>query len=122
MLNFHLKLTKAQRTELDRELVDARRAGDIPRVNRVLSILALTEGVAMSESARLDQDSSSPFQVPVGMFFQHHHQECNDGCNAKGSLKKNFTFYTPMHPARLCCESSEYPDSPAFSRLARRAL
>ena len=53
MLDFHLKLTKAQRTELDRELVDARRAGDMPRVNRVLSILALTEGVAMSESARM---------------------------------------------------------------------
>jgi hypothetical protein len=40
---------------------------------------------------------------------------------AKGSLKNNFTFYTPMHPARLRCESSEYPDIPAFSRLAGRA-
>jgi hypothetical protein len=39
----------------------------------------------------------------------------------KGSLKNNFTFYTPMHPAWLRCESSEYPDIPAFSRLARRA-
>jgi len=49
---------------------------------------------------------------------------------AKGSLKNNFTFYAPMHhnqyktlmhPAWLRCESSEYPDIPAFSRLARRA-
>jgi len=40
---------------------------------------------------------------------------------AKGSLKNNFTFYTPMHPAWLRCESSEYPDIPAFSRLARQA-
>jgi hypothetical protein len=39
----------------------------------------------------------------------------------QGSLKNNFTFYTPMHPAWLRCESSEYPDIPAFSRLARRA-
>jgi hypothetical protein len=36
----------------------------------------------------------------------------------KGSLKNNFTFYTPMHLLRLRCESSEYPDIPAFSRLA----
>jgi hypothetical protein len=33
----------------------------------------------------------------------------------KGSLKNNFTFYAPMHPAWLRCESSEYPDIPAFS-------
>ena len=38
----------------------------------------------------------------------------------KGSLKNNFTFYTPMQPAWRRCESSEYPDIPAFSRLARR--
>jgi hypothetical protein len=36
--------------------------------------------------------------------------------HAKGSLKNNFTFYTPMHLIRLRCESSEYPDIPAFSR------
>jgi hypothetical protein len=35
----------------------------------------------------------------------------------KGSLKNNFTFYTPMHLFRLRCESSEFPDIPAFSRL-----
>ena len=39
----------------------------------------------------------------------------------KGSLKNNFTFYTPIHLLRLCCQSSEYPDIPAFSRLAARA-
>jgi hypothetical protein len=39
----------------------------------------------------------------------------------KGSLKNNFTFYTPMHPAWRRCESSEYPDIPAFSRLASQA-
>jgi hypothetical protein len=41
--------------------------------------------------------------------------------DTKGSLKNNFTFYTPMHLFRLRCESSEYPDIPAFSRLAGRA-
>jgi hypothetical protein len=41
---------------------------------------------------------------------------------AKGSLKNNFTFYAPMHPAWLRCENSEYPDIPALSRLASRAL
>ncbi|MDP2643808.1 MAG: hypothetical protein Q8P24_02605 [Desulfobacterales bacterium] len=40
---------------------------------------------------------------------------------AKGSRKNNFTFYTPMHPVWLRCENSEYPDIPAFSRLAIRA-
>jgi len=40
---------------------------------------------------------------------------------AKGSLKNNFTFYTPMHLLRLRCESAEYPDIPASSRLAKRA-
>jgi hypothetical protein len=39
----------------------------------------------------------------------------------KGSLKNHFTFYAPMHPARLRYESSEYPDIPALSRLAGRA-
>ena len=39
----------------------------------------------------------------------------------KGSLKNNFTFWKPMHPAWPRCENSEYPDIPAFSRLARRA-
>jgi len=38
----------------------------------------------------------------------------------KGSLKNNFTFWTPMHPVWPRCENSEYPDIPAFSRLARR--
>jgi hypothetical protein len=27
-----------------------------------------------------------------------------------------------MHPVRLRCENSEYPDIPAFSRLVDRAL
>ncbi|CAB1057253.1 hypothetical protein D1BOALGB6SA_1992 [Olavius sp. associated proteobacterium Delta 1] len=39
----------------------------------------------------------------------------------KGSLKNNFTFYTPMHPVWLRCESPEYLDIPMLSRLARRA-
>ena len=50
---------------------------------------------------------------------------------AKGSLKNSFIiiyaehhilFLALMHPAWLRCESSEYPDIPAFPRLARRAL
>jgi hypothetical protein len=40
----------------------------------------------------------------------------------KGSLKNNFTFWAPMHPVRLCCENPEYPDIPAFSRLAAGRL
>jgi len=40
---------------------------------------------------------------------------------AKGSLKNNFTFYTPIHLLRLRCESSEYKDIPSSSRLAERA-
>jgi hypothetical protein len=39
----------------------------------------------------------------------------------KGSLKNYVTFWAPMHPVRLRCENSEYPDIPAFSRLAGRA-
>jgi hypothetical protein len=29
------------------------------------------------------------------------------GCAARGSRKNDFTFYTPLHPARLRCKSSE---------------
>ncbi len=53
MLNFRLGLSGAQRTELEGELEKAKQAGDLPRVNRVLSILALAEGVAVSEVARM---------------------------------------------------------------------
>jgi len=41
---------------------------------------------------------------------------------AKGSLKNNFTFYTPMHRLRLRCESSEYQDIHAFSRPRLRGM
>ena len=50
MLNFHLELSGAQRTELDGELVKARQAGDLPRANRVLSILTLAEVAAFWSS------------------------------------------------------------------------
>ena len=53
MLNFRFGLSDAQRTELDGELEKARQAGDLPRANRVLSILTLAEGMAMSEAARV---------------------------------------------------------------------
>ena len=53
MLSFRLGLSGAQRTELDGELVEARRNGDMPRVNRVLAILALAEGVAVREAAQM---------------------------------------------------------------------
>lgn len=53
MLNFRLGLSGAQRAELDGELVKARQAGDLPRVNRVLAILALAEGLAVSATARV---------------------------------------------------------------------
>jgi len=39
----------------------------------------------------------------------------------KGSLKNNLAFWTPMHPVRLRCKTSEYPDIPAVLRLAGRA-
>jgi hypothetical protein len=39
----------------------------------------------------------------------------------KGALKNKFTFWTPINPGRLRCGNSEYPDIPAFSRLAVRA-
>jgi hypothetical protein len=39
----------------------------------------------------------------------------------KGSLKNNLPFWTPMHPVRLRCKISEYPDIPAILRLAGRA-
>ncbi len=53
MLNFRFGLSDAQGTELDGELEKARQAGDLPRANRVLSILTLAEGMAMSEAARV---------------------------------------------------------------------
>ena len=53
MLRFHLGLSGAQRTELENELLKARQAGDLPRVNRVLSILSLAEGMVLSEIAQV---------------------------------------------------------------------
>jgi transposase len=53
MLSFHFKLSAAQRMELNGELERARGGGDGARVNRVLSMLALDEGVAVSEVARM---------------------------------------------------------------------
>jgi transposase len=53
MLNFRLGLSGAQRMRLDVELVKAKQAGDMPRVNRVLSILALADGMAVSDIARM---------------------------------------------------------------------
>ena len=35
--------------------------------------------------------------------------------------RNNFRLWPPMHPVWLRCKNSEYPDSPAFSRLAGRA-
>ncbi len=52
MLNFHLVLSGAQRAELDGELMGARQSGDLGRVNRVLSILALAEGMGVGEAAQ----------------------------------------------------------------------
>jgi len=44
MLNFHLKLTSAQRKSLAEKLKNAKALGDIREVNRVMAILALGEG------------------------------------------------------------------------------
>jgi hypothetical protein len=40
---------------------------------------------------------------------------------AKGILKNNLTFWTPILPAQMSGENSFYPDIPAFSRLVGRA-
>jgi transposase len=53
MLSFHLGLSDAQRTELEGELLKARQAGDLRRVIHVLSILALADGMAVREIARM---------------------------------------------------------------------
>ncbi len=50
MLNFRLGLSGARRTQLDGELVEARRTGDLPRTNRVSSILALAERARLTGS------------------------------------------------------------------------
>jgi transposase len=53
MLSFHIRLSAAQRRELNAEIDRARRGGDGPRVNRVLSILALDDGATVSVVAHL---------------------------------------------------------------------
>ena len=80
------------------------------------------------ESTRLDVPALGlvPLRLEeIGMWDpkEHYWGEEDEPMDkwAKGSLKNNFTFYTPMHLLRLRCESSEYPDIPAFSRLAGRA-
>ena len=81
MLNFRLGLSGAQRTELERELMEARQAGDLPRVNRVLSILALAEEVAVSEAARMLRVS----QEAVRGWFKRYLLEGASGLRAKKS-------------------------------------
>lgn len=49
MLSFRLRLSGAQRAELEGELAKARRAGNLPRVNRLLSISALADGMGVSD-------------------------------------------------------------------------
>ena len=44
MLNFHLKLTSAQKKNLVKKLKNAKAMGDIRKANRVMAILALGEG------------------------------------------------------------------------------
>ncbi len=80
-MDVHLKLTKAQRTELDGELVEARQAGDMPRVNRVLSILVLAEGGTVSEAARMLRVS----QEAVRGWFKRYLVEGARGLRAKKS-------------------------------------
>ena len=53
MWNFHLKLSRKQRRELEVELLRARQSGDLPRSNRVLAILALEEGTIPSDIAKM---------------------------------------------------------------------
>ena len=69
-------------------------------------------------------DNVKKYDNPKKQFDESQYEiliRCSDkGDLTKGSLKNNFTFYTPMHPAWRRCESSEYPDIPAFSRLANR--
>jgi hypothetical protein len=60
------------------------------------------------------------FSDNIGVLSDSHGSPQMPG--VKGSRKNNLTFYTPMHPAWRRCENSAYPDMPAFSRLARRAL
>jgi hypothetical protein len=47
--------------------------------------------------------------------------DCLRGNDIKGSRKNNFVFQAPVHPAQLRCESLEYLDNPALSRLAGQA-
>jgi len=37
------------------------------------------------------------------------------------ALKNHLPFLAPMHPGRLRCKISEYPDIPVILRLAGRA-
>ncbi len=53
MLNFHLRLSGVQCRELEGELVKARQDGDMARINRVFSILALADGAPVNEVIRM---------------------------------------------------------------------
>ena len=58
MLSFHLGLSNEKRAELEVELERARQAGDLARVNRVLSILLFADGFFASEIAQVLRVSS----------------------------------------------------------------
>ena len=64
---------------------------------------------------------SAPIQSKGLRIFSIKNRPISRNVRKNRMNQNNFTFYTPIHPVWRRCETSEYQDIPAFSRLARRA-
>jgi transposase len=69
MLNFRLNLAKEQKARLRKALKNAEKAGNLPRVKRLLSILAIGGGRSVREVAAILQVSTEAVRGWIKRFF-----------------------------------------------------
>lgn len=71
MLNFRLNLRSPQKEALKTRLKTARNLGNMQLINRILSILALAEGICQQQIANTLQISEESIRLWLGAFLLH---------------------------------------------------
>ncbi len=77
MLNFRLTLHSSQKKDLHKRLKTAKNLGNIRMVNRILSILALAEGICQRQVASTLQISEETIRLWLRAFLLHGVQSLN---------------------------------------------
>jgi len=75
MLAFNLKLSRAQQTDLENQLIAAEAKGDLSEVKRVLSLLALGAGQFAEDVAEILKISLETIRQAIHRFFTGGAQE-----------------------------------------------